>query len=71
MVFCFVLLSAQSAFDRALADVLVVSELLAFAAVVNRASRSVLGGLEEGGEEVNSFVDNSLGGLCVVNGNDY
>ena len=52
VVFCLVLLSAESAFGRALADVLVVSELLALSAVVNRVGRSVLCGFEEGGEEV-------------------
>ena len=52
MVFCLVLLSTESAFVGAFADILVVSELLAFAAVVNWAGRSVLCGFEEGGEEV-------------------
>ena len=64
------LLSVQSAFYRAFADVLVVSELLAFAAVVDWAGSSVLYGFEEGGEEVKSFVDNSLSSLCVVHCND-
>ena len=52
MVFSFVLFSAESAFGRAFADVLVVSELLAFSAVVDRAGRSVLCGFEKGGQEV-------------------
>ena len=43
---------------------------MAFAAVVDWADSSVLCGFEEGGEEVKSFVDNSLSGLCVVHCND-
>ena len=47
-----------------------VSELLAFSAVVDWPGSSVLCGFQEGGEEVESFVDNGLGGLCIVYCND-
>ncbi len=70
MVLCLVLLSTQSALAWAFADVLVVSKLLAFSAVVNGAGGSVLCCFEERGEEIQSFVDNSLGGLCSINSND-
>lgn len=47
-----------------------VSELLAFTAVVDWPGSSVLCGFEERGEEVESFVDNALGGLCILYCND-
>ena len=61
--------STQAALWGVLADVVVVSKLLAFSTVVDRTGGSVLCCFKERGKKVKSFVANSLGCLFAVYGN--